>query len=216
MSKNWLMVMGEYQTPPWGIPPAEITELGTLTGSADSVLTFAMSGERTHAVTVACQIAFEALILKMRFFKNRFFLVPPLTEVELARLGLRSRNPPSPIPRPKDQPEADLAFPGVHLVELRRIRPVGGISHDDRSNYGVRIYFGLSGTPTEAHRFRVIVPPKTGRDLPESLFSRRQNERFDLDGESGNTIYFCLQYENPTGGEEGKGPFGPLFSAVIP
>jgi hypothetical protein len=31
--------------------------------------------------------------------------------------------------------------------------------------------------------------------------------------ESGNTVYFCLRYENS---EEGQGPFGPMLSAVIP
>jgi hypothetical protein len=80
----------------------------------------------------------------------------------------------------------------------------------------VRIYYGLSGDPSEKHRFRVSGVPKTGRDLPESLFTRRKKEWFDFDGESGKTVYFCLQYETPSGGERGKGPFGPIMSAVIP
>ncbi|MDR2740722.1 MAG: hypothetical protein LBB98_00995 [Treponema sp.] len=80
----------------------------------------------------------------------------------------------------------------------------------------MRIYYGLTGEPTEAHRFRVTGTPKTGKDLPESLFTRRKKERFDFDSESGKTVYFCLQYERPRGGEEGKEPFGPILSAVIP
>jgi hypothetical protein len=29
-------------------------------------------------------------------------------------------------------------------------------------------------------------------------------------------VYFSLKYENEKGGEEGEGPFGPIFSAIIP
>jgi hypothetical protein len=105
-------------------------------------------------------------------------------------------------------------LPGIHLVELQKIRPAsGGTAPDIRSDYGVRIYFGLSGEPTEAHRFRVTGVPKTGKDLPESLFTRRKKERFDFDGESGKTAYFCLCYENPAGK---AGSFGPMLSAVVP
>jgi hypothetical protein len=100
-------------------------------------------------------------------------------------------------------------------VELRKIRPIAGAGNapHGRSNYGVRIYWGLSGSPTETDRFRVTEPPASGRDLPHSRFTRRQKEFFNFDKESGNTVYFCLRYENPTGGE---GPFGPILSAVIP
>jgi hypothetical protein len=40
----------------------------------------------------------------------------------------------------------------------------------------------------------------------------RENNFFPLD----KTVWFCLRYENEKGGEEGEGPFGPLFSAIIP
>jgi hypothetical protein len=216
MAKTWLVVMGEYPEPPWGIPAAQITELSGLTVTADTALAHAMSSERTHAVTVACKMAFNALVNKMRFFKKHYFLVPPLTPVDLARLGFKESNPPSPIPTPESQPTADLSFPGIHLVELQDIRPIGGPPPDPRGNYGARIHYGLSGTPTENFPFRVTGTPKTGKDLPKSFFTRRKKERFDFDGESGNTVYFCLQYEKATGGEKGKGPFGPILSAVIP
>jgi hypothetical protein len=216
MAKLWLFVIGEYPAPPWGIPAAQITEFGGLTGAADSILAQAMSSERTHTITVACKMAFDALDEKMRFFKKHYFLVPPLTPIDLARLGLKENDPPSPIPRPESQPTADLSFPGIHLVELRKIRVIGGAPPDPRGNYGVRIHYGLTGTPTDNYPFRVTKPPTTGKDLPKSFFTRRKKERFDFDGESGSTVYFCLQYENPTGGEEGKGPFGPILSAVVP
>jgi hypothetical protein len=99
-------------------------------------------------------------------------------------------------------------------VELAKIRPVGSFGFPDaRSDYGVRIYYGFSGPASEKYKFRLAGEPKTGSDLPYSVFTRRKKERFDFDGESGNTVYFCLRYENPRGQ---AGPFGPMLSAVVP
>jgi hypothetical protein len=105
----------------------------------------------------------------------------------------------------------------IHQVELQHIRPVGNFGVPDlRSEYGVRIYYGLSGPPSDKYRFRLPEPPKSGKDLPDSIFTRRKKERFDFDGESGNRVWFCMRYENAKGREEGQGPFGPILSAVIP
>jgi hypothetical protein len=120
---------------------------------------------------------------------------------------------PSEILDPKAQPTADLTFPGIHLVELRKIRALVGTEPDPQSDYGVRIFWGLSGAPVEKDKFRVNETPKSGNDLPHSRFTKRKRERFDFDGESGNRVYFCLRYENPSGGE---GSFGPILTAVIP
>jgi hypothetical protein len=219
MARNWISIINAPVDPPnWGIPPASITELITLFDAAQDIfLKIQSETERTKVVTAQCNAAFEAQGDAMRVMKARFFHVPPLTEADLVSLGLKPASPPSPIDTPEAQPEADLAFPGIHLVELRRIRPVaGGIVPDPRSDYGVRIHYGLTGEPTQAYRFRVTGTPKTGDDLPKSLFTRRKRELFNFDGESGQRVYFCLQYENPSGGEKGKGPFGPMLSAVIP
>jgi hypothetical protein len=131
-----------------------------------------------------------------------------------AAMGIHNRDlSPTPIPVPTAQPEADLTFPGIHLVELRKIRPVSGAAPDPRSDYGVRIYYGFSGPPNDQYKFRLAGEPKTGKDLPYSVFTKRKKERFDFDGESGNTVYFCLRYENPTGA---AGPYGPILRAVVP
>jgi hypothetical protein len=214
-ARNWIMVI-KNQSPanPWNIPPEEFTEFQSIVNTADTILQKVQSSERTPVINVECKAAFAALASKMRFFKSHYFLLPPLTEADYVALELKLHDPASPIPVPEVQPEADLSFPGIHLVELRKIRPVsGGAAPDARSDYGVRIYYGLSGEPSELHPFRVTGTPKTGKDLPESLFTRRRKELFDFDGESGNTIYFFLRYENPSGK---AGPFGPLLRAIIP
>jgi hypothetical protein len=218
MASNWTVYLTSARRTAWGIPQDQYNELTDRRDAASAVLVKAKDDtQRTPVVTAQCKAVFEVLEEQLRFVKSHYFLKPPLTETDLAALGFGPKRPASPIPRPESQPEADLAFPGIHLVELRNIRPVaGGIPPDPRSNYGVRIFYGLSGEPTEAHRFRVTGLPATGKDLPESLFTRRKRELFDFDGESGRTVYFCLQYEIPSGGREGTGPFGPILSAVIP
>ncbi|MDR2184295.1 MAG: hypothetical protein LBO80_01305 [Treponema sp.] len=55
-----------------------------------------------------------------------------------------------------------------------------------------------------------VVPEFSEFDSESSDFDP---ESSDFDGESGNTVYFCLRYENSKGE---AGPFGPVFSAVVP
>jgi hypothetical protein len=98
MAKNWLEVMaGKSST--WGIPPAQITELSTLTGDAGIMLANAQSSMRTTTITAECKAAFDALIAKMRFFKTRYFLTPPLTDSDLISLELKHKDTTkSPVP----------------------------------------------------------------------------------------------------------------------
>jgi hypothetical protein len=59
----------------------------------------------------------------------------------------------------------------------------------------VRIFRGVLGHATEHDKLRLSAPPVTGDDIPHSTFTHHRRYRFDFDGE---------------------GPFGPIFSAVIP
>jgi hypothetical protein len=97
--------------------------------------------------------------------------------------------------------------------EVLKRTAVAGTPPDDRSDYGVRIFWGITGPVSGTDKFRITEAPKSGNDLPHSQFTRRRKELFDFDGESGNTVYFCLRYENPKGQ---TGPFGPILKAVIP
>jgi hypothetical protein len=143
---------------------------------------------------------------------------PAVTDYDREQMGLHIPDTThSNIPRPGAQPEADVAYPGVHLIELINIRavlPPGG--EDPRADYGVRIFWGILGPPTEHDKFRLSAPPLTGDDLPHSTFTHRKRYLFDFAGDSGKTVYFCLRYENEKGGKDGEGPFGPIFFAIIP
>jgi hypothetical protein len=219
MAKNWVKVAGLNKTA-WGIPPAEISELGDLAADAADALEKAMSADRTQVITARCKAAFEALVAKMRFFKNHYFLVPPLTDTDLVSLGLNPQNPPTPIPPPTTQAEADVSRPGVHLLELH-LHPVPGSPLDPyRSDYGFRIYWGVmppSGASVEAatgSKRELMKAPVDGKELPHSKFVRRKKELFDFAGDdSGKTVYFCIQYENAKGDQ---GSWGPIFSSIIP
>jgi hypothetical protein len=215
MCRNWTGYITEARRTAWGIPQEQLTELVNRFNTAEALLRKDLDAdERTRVVAARCRAAFKSLTAYMRSFRSQYCRIPPLSGGDWAALGFRFKAPPASIPVPESQAEADLIFPGIHLVELIRIRPVkGGTAPEARSNYGVRIYYGLSGPPSGAFRFRLTGEPKSGRDLPYSLFTRRKKERVDFDGESGNKVYFCLRYENPRGQ---AGPFGPILSAVIP
>jgi hypothetical protein len=155
-----------------------------------------------------------AAIAFIRPFVNQYLRFAPVTDEDRIAMGIHNRdNVHTSIPTPMVQVEADIIFPGIHLIGLKKIRPVAGSTIDNRSDYGVRIYYGIMSEASAKDRFRLSSPPESGFDLPHSVFTRKSKYFFDFDGDSGKTIYFCLRYEN---GKGEAGPFGPLISAVIP
>jgi hypothetical protein len=151
----------------------------------------------------------------IRPFVNQYLRYDPVTNEDRTAMRIPNRDTiPTNVPVPTAQPEADLTVPGIHLVEPRKIRAMqGNAPPDPRSDYGTQIYYGLTGPASEKYKFRLTAEPKTGADPPYSVFARRKKKRFDFDGESGQTVYFCLRYENSKGK---AGPYGPMLSAVIP
>jgi hypothetical protein len=221
MAKNWYLIVGGPMPPAWNIPQQDISDLNTLTGAAESALAQAQSSNRTPTITAQCKAAFDALIAKMRFIKSRYFLSPPLTDADFISLELKPKDTTrSTIPTPTDQAEADISRPGVHLLELH-LRPITGSPPDPhRIDYGFRIYWGVlppGGADTAAAtgaKRELVQAPVSGNDLPHSKFTRRKKELLDFAQEdSGKTVYFCIRYENAKGE---SGPWGPLFSSVIP
>jgi hypothetical protein len=155
----------------------------------------------------------------LRNFNNEFILYSSaVTPQEREDLGNKPHDDhPTPIPRPRDQVEANIVLPGPHLVELL-IKKLPSLEDEpDRADYGVRIFWGVVGESSATDKFRISAPPKSGDDLPHSTFTRRKRYRFDFPEEDrGKTVYFCLRYENSKGGKDGEGPWGPIISAIIP
>ena len=222
MAQNWLTVL-QNQGPqnPWNIPPAELAAFQAQVGDTATIFEQAQSSARTPVITAECKAAFEALIAKMRLLKSHYFLTPPLTDADYISLELQPKDTThTPVPPPTAQAEADMTRPGVHLLELH-LRPVAGSPPDPhRADYGYRIYYGVlppGGAAVEAAtgtKRELLKAPVSGDDLPHSRFTRRKKELFDFPAEdSGKTVYFCIKYENAKGE---PGPWGPMFSSVIP
>ena len=112
----------------------------------------------------------------LRDFNNQYILYArEVSDAERKDIGAHVHDTtPSTVPRPEAQPEADVTYPGRHLLELDKIRPVAGSGDDPRIDYGVRIFWGIMGEPTAADKFRISAPPVTGDDLPHSTFTHRK------------------------------------------
>jgi hypothetical protein len=215
MARNWISIINPPQNPPdWGIPPAQTTEFVALFNTAQYVLLQASSEtERTPVVTAQCALAFKALAAKMRFLKNHYYLVPPLTDPDLISLGLKLPDTVhTPIPRPDGQVTADLAYPAAHMIEVVNIRALGAPCSDPRSEDGVDIHLGIVGG-VGPYAIEAPPDPERGGKLPFAKTTRRRRERFNLEGNSGKTVWVSLAYRN---GKNQVGPFCPAFSAIVP
>lgn len=201
----------------WGIPPAQIDALTQLYTDAKNAWEQENDPERkTLAVVQRARFCFRALEVKMRYIKKHWLIYPDPIDAEgmvLLMLPVPDTTP-SDIAAPSALVEAGLSFPGVHLVELAHFKPVNGQhSPNPKSDYGVSVHFGLTGTPTENHPIRLGEAPTTGKQLPDYRFVTGGKLLLDLEGESGNTIYLALCYENQKGA---AGPFGAIMKAVVP
>jgi hypothetical protein len=236
---DWLAFLVEYvgskrggPTPAWThIPDAAYTALSDAYNAWYTAY-LKMREPHTKVDTEAKNNAKAAAKAVVRPFVNQYLRFPPVTNEDRTAMGIPNRDvTPTPIPPPEDQAEALVSFPGIHLIELK-IQPVPApASSANKSDYGVRIYYGVMGTvefgqspnslgasPSAklpaADKFRLAAAPASGDDLPHSVFTRRAKHRFDFPEEDrSKTVYFCLRYENSKGQ---SGPWGPILSAVIP
>jgi hypothetical protein len=206
MCRVWIAYITAELRTLWGIPAEQWTELGNLFTAAEGWLEKAQDeAERTHVISVACHEALGDLEAKMRFFKDRYFKMPPLTKEDWAALGFKEKDDhrtPTGTPTAQAAVEAFLKGRGELGV---RIVYVSGDPHD-RANGGFRIWHSVIA-PGEA-------PPAKPEELRKSFFTRRKKDRIEFEYEdSGKTAYIAVQIESP-GGQQGK--FGPMVSAIIP
>jgi len=219
MAKSWhynLKIKGRL----WDVPEDEISRLGELADEAAESLSKALSTDRTAIITANCRKSFSSLVSMMRLIKSRRFFSPPLYDPDYIALGLR---PPlttkSQIAEPTSQAEAEITYPGVHMLMLH-IKPLPGSNNAYRSDYGCRIYYGImpQGGATQEQAVSpdryLMKSPESGLELPFSVFTHRKKELINFNAQdSGKIAYFCIRYENAKGM---AGPWGPVFSAIIP
>ena len=216
--KNYCQVVLRHtsgSTPEWShIPADRVEELAAVYGAWHTAY-LKLKEAHTHADVVAKDAAEKAGKAVLREFHNEFILYSrKVTDEQLAELGCERRDKtPTAIPAPSSQGMAEVQYGGVHEITLANIHAIGTLSADPRSDYGVSIHYGILEPGNPGGRFRIAAPPATGDDLPHSVFTRKKKHLFDFEGDTGKTVYFCLRYEN----EKGEaGPYGPIFSALIP
>jgi len=191
------------------IPELVVTEATRLLENLNTTLT-ENSGLSTAAQNLAKREAQAAATKAVRAMVNQYLRFAPVTNVDRVQMGIPNRDTvPTIVPPPDVQVIGTLMFPGVGLVDVYDIKPDGDRT-DDRAKHGVRIYFGVV---SQTSKFKIAGPPKTGSDLPHSVFTRRNRQRFDFMGEHGNVVYFCLRYENSKGQ---AGPWGRIIKSFIP
>jgi hypothetical protein len=219
MAQNWQHLFATTEIV-HSYPSEHIQQLQELAPKAEAALAEAQSSGRNAVATAACRAAFEELAACMRLVKDRCLKQPPLTDANMIAFGLKPRDTVrTPVAAPTGQAEADVTYPGPHLLMLH-IKPLSGTTVDPRADHGYRIYYGIlphGGATVEqatGHSRYLMQAPVSGDDLPHSQFTRRRREMMVLSAaDSGKTAYFCIRFENSKGE---AGPWGPVFSAVIP
>jgi hypothetical protein len=94
-------------------------------------------------------------------FNNQYVLYArEVNDAGRAEIGAHVRDKtPTKVQQPSCQPQADVVYPGPHLLELVKIRRVPGIGNDPpEADFGVRIYWGVMGEATAEDAFRISSP----------------------------------------------------------
>jgi hypothetical protein len=219
MAKLWITELPKANGA-WVVTPLEITELTDLAEDAQTAQDKTAADKGSMTLNAKAREAFTALARAMRALHKRKFFSPPMEDSDWRRLGLPPRDTiRTPIPNPTGQAVAEVSYPGVHMLQLK-LKPLTGTLINPRADHGYRIYHGImptGGASAEeaAGAMRYLSKAAvTGEELPHSQFSRRRRVVMEFSAaDSGKTVFFSIRFENAKGD---KGPWGPVFSAVIP
>ena len=155
----------------------------------------------------AKNVAKEKLIKALRSYIQGFVARNPNVTDEdktAMHLPIYDREP-TVVLEPTGQPKANIELTRPAQLMVQIIHDEAD-QQDKRTNYGCRIYFGVYAAGDTV--------PASGKELRESIFTRRKKELFNFQPEdSGKTAYFSIRYENSKGK---AGPWGPMTKAMIP
>jgi hypothetical protein len=178
-----------------------------------------MGSQRTPVVTAQCKEAFEALVEKMRFIKNRYFVSPPLTAPDFAALLLKEPDPVySRRGVPKAQMTAEIGRTGVARLFLKLVYAEGTESladpHTDME-YQIRwAKYSPAHPVSNPAAGEIAAVPALALELPVVFTTKRKRELIAFESEdSGKTAYFAIRIGN---GNNEYGQWCTLFHAVIP
>lgn len=204
----------------WGIPAAEVGELGTAIQNAETILHTALSADRTATITTECQRLFGLLVEKMRFIKDRYFKKPPLVDENFTALLLNRPNTVrTPRGTPRAQKTAEISRSGTAMLILHYKYAEGTESlADPHTDIRYQVRYGVLPPPGLTPKGKDLTKvPAEAEDLPIVFATKRKKDIINFDPvDSGKTAYFCIRIENGTGSQNGYGPWCPLFSAIVP
>jgi hypothetical protein len=194
-----------------------MSELGTESAAAESILDIALSSDRTPTITTECQRLFTELAKKMRFIKDRYFKKPPLVDEDFTALLLNVPDTvKSPRGEPKAQKTAEIGRSGAAMLILHYKYAEGteGLS-DPHTDTRLQVRYGVLPPPgvTPAGMDLTKVPANP-EELPVVFSTKRKKDIINFDpNDSGKMAYFEIRIENGTGE---YGPWCPMFHAIVP
>jgi hypothetical protein len=218
MARVWVTTI-QTRGAAWGIPAASVTELQSAITEAEAILQTALSAERTAAITTECQRLFGILVEKMRFIKDRYFKTPPLVAEDYTALLLKTPDTnKSPRGIPKAQMTAEVGRSGTAMLILYYKYAEGTESlADPHTDVRYQVRYGVLPPPgIEAAGTDLTKAPVKAEELPVVFSTKRRKDIIMFNAtDSGKTAYFDIRIENGTG-EDGYGPWCPIFHAIVP
>jgi hypothetical protein len=218
MGRLWVRVL-TLKASEWNMSSDITDELMVLVTEAGSALLKVMDkAGRTHGDVVHCAAAFKAMVKKMRFIKNNYFQSPPRTEEELEMLDLHARKIAEVIDAPRNEVREWTKALDDHLLEVfLKINEVKGQDRPE-SDHGAKLFAAIvdpakAGTEGRYGKY-LAAAPESGLDFSWSMFTQTSTVTFDFDvRDRGKTVWFIAHL----GTASGKiGPWGPMFSTIIP
>jgi len=219
MAKNWSAVLAR-KAADWDISPQEVQTFNAKTAGAEEALAASQSAERSVSAAALVRTRFKDMAVCMRVMKQRRFYKPKLTDADFATLGLKPKKTfLSLIPVPTDIAHGSVELSiRYELVVVSEI--IVGAHSDTRANHGVRIFYGVETGNPEAQsaltgkHYYLGAAPHSPDQLTENEFASTKRHAITFPTEdSGKTAWFALRVENSKGK---RGPWGEMFSAVIP
>jgi hypothetical protein len=179
--------------------------------------------KHTPVVSAACQEAFDALEAHMRYMRDRFFRMPPLTLEQWIAMGFfKPDKTYTTIANPAGAPVVILSY-GHGKFELGiKMEPEEGTPPPSpHTRYGYSIYYGImppgGATLEEAasEKHYLMTAPVNGEGLLHYRFTRSSHATIVFDAkEAGKTAYIFVRYENEKGWKSEK--WSKVAFAVIP
>ena len=187
--------------------PAMEPEVSDMIDDYEGKLTAAQDPNHGKIDTLRKNEAKKPLVKAFRTYIQGFWAKNPyVTNVDREQIGLNIPDTtPTTVGDPQGQAEAEVSYTGNGQLRLR-IKHIEWTPLDPKADYGHRIYYSVCA-PEET-------PPASADDLTKSRFARGKRAVFNFPPTDAHKIaYFAIRYENSKGI---AGPWGPMFSAIIP